>query len=267
MGEEPGELVLGAQVARDIGAKLGDEVLLLGATRDGAMSPVEGTLVGIVAGGSAPIDQAAFLPLERVQWMADTEDGALELLVYGADRDDASELAAEIAASPASEGMVVQAWSTREPLASMSAIGGAVQWMISGLIVTLCALAVWNTMTMSVRERTGEIGVLRALGMTASEVVALFVVEGVLIALLGGALGVALGGMGSLWLESHGIAFGQQVSQNIALPVGDTLRADMTWGIGGLGLVVAVVTALVGTAVPAIAAAAVQPVEAMRARR
>jgi putative ABC transport system permease protein len=231
------------------------------------MSPVEGRLVGIVAGGSAPIDQAAFLPLERVQWMADTEDGALELLVYGSDRDDAQTLAAAVAGSPGAEGLVVQAWSTREPLASMSAIGGAVQWMISGLIITLCALAVWNTMTMSVRERTGEIGVLRALGMTAPEVVGLFVLEGVLIALLGGAVGAALGGMGGLWLESHGISFGQQVSQNIALPVGDTLRADMTWGIGGLGLVVAVVTALVGTAVPAIAAAAVQPVEAMRARR
>ena len=266
-GAGDGQLVLGGVVADQAGAKVGDRVLILGQTRDGALAPVEGELVGIVRTGTAIVDQAVFLPLAAGQWMADVGAGASELLVYGASRDDAVPLANAVRESLAGEGVVVQAWSEREPLASMAGIIGAVRAVVAGLVILLCALAVWNTMSMSVRERTSEIGVLRALGLRRRDIVGLFVLEGVVIALLGGAVGVVLGGAAGTYLEVVGVSIGEQVTQNTPLPIQTTLYADMNPTVAATGLFVALLTALVGTALPAVAAAAVQPVEAMRARR
>jgi putative ABC transport system permease protein len=266
-GAGEGELVVGGVVADQAGAELGDRVLILGQTRDGALAPVEGKLVGIVRTGTAIVDQAVFVPLAAGQWMADLGPGASELLVYGASRDDALGLAATVRDALKGEGFVVQAWSEREPLASMSGVIGAVRAVVAGLVILLCALAVWNTMSMSVRERTAEIGVLRALGLRRRDIVGLFVLEGVAIALLGGAVGVVLGGAAGTYLEVVGVSIGEQVTQNTPLPIQTTLYADMNATVAATGLLVALLTALVGTALPAIAAAAVPPVEAMRARR
>ena len=59
---EPGkeELVLGAKLVERTGAKLGDEVVLLGMTQDGSMSPVKGTLVGIVRSGGRVLTGGPF---------------------------------------------------------------------------------------------------------------------------------------------------------------------------------------------------------------
>jgi putative ABC transport system permease protein len=266
-GEGTDQIVVGGVVADQAGAKLGDRVLALGQTRDGALAPIEGELVGIVRTGTALVDQAVFLPLPAGQWMADVGSGASELLVYGADRNEALALAASVRAALPDRGVVVQAWSEREPLASMAGVIGAVRGVVASLVILLCALAVWNTMSMSVRERTAEIGVLRALGLRRRDIVALFVYEGVVIALLGGFFGVLLGGAAATYLEWVGVSIGEQVTQNTPLPIQTTLYADMNPTVAATGLLVALLTALVGTALPAIAAAAIQPVEAMRARR
>ena len=61
------------------------------------------------------------------------------------------------------------------------------------LIVFITGLGVLNTMFMSVLERTGEIGVMRAFGLRRWQTVGLFFVEAVAIAAVGGVAGLALG--------------------------------------------------------------------------
>jgi putative ABC transport system permease protein len=264
-----GEIVLGATVAERIGAKVGQEIVLVGQTQDGAVSPWKGTLVGVVSTGSALVDQGAFLPLEPVQYLADIGGGATELLLYGSDRDDAATLGAQLAADPDSAGMVVQAWSHRDPWAGMIAISTIVRRVLNTVIVFITALGVWNTMMMSVLERTGEIGVMRSMGLTRLGTVALFVLEALAIAALGGVAGVAIGALGGLYLETYGVELGDQLTQNLdaAIPFQTRLYADVTLPVlvrsFGLGLAMA----LFGAGVPSLRAASIQPVEAMRERR
>ena len=72
-----------------------------------------------------------------------------------------------------------------------------------GVAVTFTILlVVANTMSIAVRERRKEIAVLKTLGFTSRQVMALIVAESLLIALLGGALGVA-GSQGLMWLLTH----------------------------------------------------------------
>ena len=121
---------------------------------------------------------------------------------------------------------------------------------------------------MSVLERTGEIGVMRAMGLSRLGAVSLFVVEALAIALIGGSLGVALGSIPAyFWLELHGVSLGENVVQNLSIPFSTRAYADFSWTIAGQGFVLALLMALIGSALPAWHAASIQPVEAMRSKR
>jgi len=79
-------------------------------------------------------------------------------------------------------------------------------------LIMLAALAIFNTMSMSVLERTGEIGVMRAMGMSGPRALGLFLVESIFIGLLGSAGGVLLGSAGAWYLETYGVTWGRSWS-------------------------------------------------------
>jgi putative ABC transport system permease protein len=263
---EAGEVVAGATVVREAGAKIGDELLMLGVTQDGAMSPIKARLVGLVAGDSE-FNQALLLPLSQVQWMTDLSGGATEVLVYGANYRDAAALAQRVSSSPAVSALLVESWTEREALRTIEATVGAIRSFIILLVVFLVALGIWNTMMMSVLERTHEIGVLRALGMTRFGTVMSFVGEAGAIGLLGAALGVLLGAGPSLYLERVGVHIGAKASASSDLAIAETIYGDFTLTGVVLAFAVGLLMALVGSFVPALRASGVQPVTAMRSGR
>jgi putative ABC transport system permease protein len=261
------EMVVGARLAHELGVKIGDEVVLDGQTQDGAMSAVKGKVVGILRTGTPMIDQQAFMSLGKVQYLADLTDASTEILVYGDDRDHARQLAAAVADSPGAKGFVVQAWSEREPYKTILSVVGVVKSVIAGIIVFITALGVWNTMMMSVLERTGEIGVMRAMGLSRLGAVMLFVVEALVIAVMGGAVGVGIGSIGAGILQYVGVELGDGVTGNISVPLNSHMYAHLTPDVVITGFVLALCMAVVGSAPPALRAASIQPVAAMRSRR
>jgi putative ABC transport system permease protein len=89
--------------------------------------------------------------------------------------------------------------------ASFVAMAGNLALLLNGIGIAVTftiLLVVANTMSIAVRERRKEIGVLKTLGFTSSQVMGLVVAESLLIAVLGGALGVA-GSRGIMWVLTH----------------------------------------------------------------
>ncbi len=89
--------------------------------------------------------------------------------------------------------------------ASFVAMAGNLALLLNGIglaVTFTILLVVANTMSIAVRERRKEIAVLKTLGFTSRQVMGLVVAESVLIALLGGALGV-LGSQGIMWFLTH----------------------------------------------------------------
>ncbi len=264
----PDEVLVGRVLANRTGVKVGDELRILGQTQDGSISPLLGRVVGIVNSGMQTLDQRVYLPLERMQWMADIPDGAVELLVYGDDFQRAGELAARVRAAPGMEEVHVDAWSEREPWAEMIGVVGAMRGFIISMVVLITALGVLNTMMMAVLERTNEIGVLRAMGMTRFGAVALIVIEGTAIAVLGGGLGVGLGAVGGWLLETYGITIGEDVAAQMeGMPMRSVLYGDLTGGTVARAFLLGLSMAFIGSLLPALRAASIEPVIAMRAKR
>ncbi|HUP63982.1 MAG TPA: FtsX-like permease family protein, partial [Thermoanaerobaculia bacterium] len=87
------------------------------------------------------------------------------------------------------EGAFVQAFADQ-----MGNIGAMVVAILAAVFFTILLVAA-NTMAQAVRERTQELGVLKAIGFTDRQVLGLVLIESTLIAAVGGAIGLAVGWM------------------------------------------------------------------------
>jgi putative ABC transport system permease protein len=89
--------------------------------------------------------------------------------------------------------------------ASFVAMAGNLALLLNGIGIAVTftiLLVVANTMSIAVRERRKEIGVLKTLGFTSAQVMGLVVAESLLIAAIGGGLGIA-GSRGIMWLLTN----------------------------------------------------------------
>jgi len=129
--------------------------------------------------------------------------------------------------------------------------------VIMGVIVVFTIV---NTMSMSVMERTNEIGTARAMGVRRSGIRRQFVIEGLLLGLIGATAGVILGTLLSIWFNHAGIMYtppGQARAVPIRLLTGDYALLAKVW-------ISLVVIATIGSLVPANRAARMKVVDALR---
>jgi putative ABC transport system permease protein len=120
---------------------------------------------------------------------------------------------------------------------------------IAAISLLVGAIGILTMMWISVNERTSEIGLLKALGATSRQVLALYLAEAGLLSLIGGAIGVGLG---------LGLARALQWAVR-GLPV----HTPMPFVVAALGVSLAV--GLLSGVLPARRAAALDPLEALRA--
>ncbi len=129
---------------------------------------------------------------------------------------------------------------------------------LTALIVA--ALGITNTLVMSVLERRHEIGVMKAVGARDGHVLALFLVEGAWIGLLGGCLGLLFGWLASFPAEAFAMSLVQRQGE---LHPDQPLFAFPLWLILGVPLFAVLITTLAAL-YPARRAARVNPIEALR---
>ncbi|WJZ68654.1 ABC transporter permease [Kocuria rosea] len=155
-------------------------------------------------------------------------------------------------------GMVAS--TVEDQLGMFRTVIDAVIWILNtcAVIALLAAsLGIVNTLLMSVQERTREIGLLKAMGMSKLKVFGLFSLEAVFIGLLGAALGVTTGVAAGSWLTqvlAEGFLAG--------LP-GLSLFAFHAPTIAAIAVAVLTIAFLAGT-LPAIRAAGKDPIAALR---
>ncbi len=119
---------------------------------------------------------------------------------------------------------------------------------LGGISLLVGSVGIFTVMTIAVRERTAEIGVLRALGASRRRILVLFLLEGTLLAALGGSAGLLAGAVVA-WLV-HAL-----------VPL---LPVHTPWTFVLLAELLAMVIGVVAGILPARQAAALDPVQALR---
>lgn len=262
------EAVLGAGLAETLEAKLGDELVIITQAADGSMGNALVTVVGIARTGNTAMDRGgAWMHLGQLQELLALE-GQLHELVVLADRNESIPLVrSALASQPSLSALLVRTWSEANPQAAeMLSSQGFSKGVMLFVVFTVTALGVLNTMLMSVFERTRELGVLRALGLGRDRLMGLVIVESILLAGISGAGGLLLGGVLDGWLVFRGVDFsagGEGISFG-----GVTFDPIIKGKVEPEGILLTLacvfVVSLLASIWPALRAAHLEPVEAMR---
>lgn len=119
------------------------------------------------------------------------------------------------------------------------------------------AMGIMNTMFAAISQRTQDIGVLRLLGFRRHQILVAFLTESLMIALLGGILGVGLGSLAHGW-TANSVVGGQGGGKFVVLRL--VVDADTI----AVGLLLTVATGLLGGLLPALRAMRMSPLQALR---
>jgi len=124
---------------------------------------------------------------------------------------------------------------------------------IASISLIVASIGIMNTMLTSVMERTREIGIMKAIGATNKDVLLIFITEGIIISIIGGAIGILLGIIGS-----------KGMSAALTHAMGGDLTPVITITSVALGLGVAIFVGMISSLYPARKASKMSPIEAVR---
>ena len=191
-----------------------------------------------LTGSSDEVTTTLYMPLQTAKKLAKADAGYQSLTVVGAGDVDQDQFMADTKSFFASfytrnQSYTVDVSSLASLLETMTSMLGTVQTAISAIAaisLLVGGIGVMNIMLVSITERTQEIGIRKALGAPASAIRSQFIVEAVIICLIGGLLGVALGvGLGALGAHLMGYSARASVSA-IVLAVGFSMAIGLFFG-------------------------------------
>jgi putative ABC transport system permease protein len=128
------------------------------------------------------------------------------------------------------------------------------------IIALIIVLSISNTQTMSVLERTSEIGTSMALGVTRAQTLRRFLMEALVIGVVGGLIGLGLGMILAKLISIVGIP----MPPPPGMARGLTGQIRVTWGLAGDALALALSTTLLAGIYPAWKASRMLIVDALR---
>ena len=248
-----GELTLDGGSAKSAGLGIGDRVTI--GTPEG---PKELKLVGLlrIPGGSFGGLAFGMAPLPFAQKAFDRRGQISGIAVEAADGVSVPDLEERLD-KKLGEGLQVERSETRTQEISGQLQGFKLALLFfAGTSLFVGAFLVFNALSMTILERTRELGMLRALGSTRAMIARSVIVEAMLLGVIGSVLGVLFGyGMAKGLVYLFGKAFLFEITTLVLTPF--ALVSAIV-----VGIAVTVVAALY----PAMRAGRVSPVEAMRAR-
>ncbi len=218
-------VVLGKKLAGTLGVELGDELVFVGQSADGYMANDLFQVRGVLKSVSDGIDRMGmFMPMQTLRDLLIIPDGAHEIVVMRPDR--ATDLAVEAAKiAMLADGLEVKSWKELMPVIASMIDTADIQIMIM-LVIFYVAVAtvVLNAMLMNVFERIHEFGIMKALGVSPWQLVALVFSETFILTLLASAAGL----LGGWWLSDYYQTYGIDLSSMAAITYGG-IAFDPIW--------------------------------------
>ena len=212
--ESADEAVVGKVLARNLGAKLGDEIVVLGTGKEGGVAALVVRVVGILETGMVDLDRVLMLiSLATVQSAFDLADEVHTIALRVDNLDESGRIVGALA-ELVPPGVRVRNWDEVLPelrqAIEIDKLGGMIMYWI---VMILVVFSVVNSFIMTVFERTNEFGMLRAIGMRPWKIVVVVQWEAFFVCLLGNVIGLGLASLLIVWLANVGIYLGEAMEQ------------------------------------------------------
>ena len=266
----PGEskAVIGVRLAELMDLKVNDYITLLIRTKEDTFNTIDVEISGLLNSPNPMINNGiVFVPLDIAQQALNIGNG-VSLFALKTASGNEDKITKALMNSFKEKNLDLKAYSWRESAASVIALsaakkGGAAT--ILSVVLLIGMIGIVNNVILSALERTGEIGMMKALGMREWEIVFVFMVEATGIGILGGLAGCLIGFAGISYMAKYGFDLsymGGDMSE-FGIPILDKIYG--TWNIPAFSFlfILSVMVALLSSIVPAYWAAHKDPVKAI----
>ena len=263
------QALIGASMARNLGAVVGDELVVLGSGKQGAVAAAIFAVSGIVETGQDALDRTlVFAPFAGVAETLYLQDEAHMLLLMVDDLSQLGAIATQI--NPLlPEQLTLQTWQQLMPLIEQSIeMDKAGGYLFFSMLLILVTFAVVNTFVMVLYERTREFGLFMALGMRPWQVIGQVQFEALLLSSLGVALGLGLSYPLIDYLTGVGIPVdqigGEEAIQQMQMGTMDRIYPRVTWSSMATAPLVMMIGTQLAALVSTVRVRGINPVTALR---
>ncbi|MEJ2267012.1 MAG: FtsX-like permease family protein [Anaerolineales bacterium] len=254
-------ILIGLPLANKLKLKTGDQVNLLANTSNGGVDQQLFTVRGVYTTQITGYDESTvFMPLAKAQALTQTENHASTIFVLLKNRDDTSAVAAALQGS---DYQIITWQQANELIIQTEQFAGAYMVVLYLIVLGITATVIVNTLVMAVFERTREIGIFAAIGMKGGRIMAMFFAESGFLAIGGILMGWVLGAALVYYATVYGFYIGNMGITGILMH--DTIHAYLTVSDTITLSITALVVSLLAALYPAVLAARLEPVEALRA--
>jgi putative ABC transport system permease protein len=264
----PGEegILVGKDLARLLGLKTGDSVTVISQAAQMGMNAYDLEIKGLIETGNPVLDSGAFwVPLAFARdFLSFTGVTDIAVALRNNSRIDA--FTQQLARQRFPDRVKVASWRdyARDYMEFVKFRGRIISILMT-MILLMAAAGIMNTMLMAMMERKREIGNLMALGVQRGEILRLFLIEGMMIGVLGSFVAVVLGSSVVAYFQWQGIPLGAEFMSNIgSVPIAGKLYAYLEPIEVLLYFLMGIGVAVISTVYPALKSAKLQPVDAIR---
>jgi putative ABC transport system permease protein len=263
---EKGEILIPVLLARGMGVKVGDAVVIVATNKDGSVNGKQFKVAGLMESATGPGGRDGYVHIEdAAELLRMTEMEVSEIAIrlkdfgkLGPVTGRLNELLAGEVDKAGKQIFEVHNWEKLSPFYNIARMIDLMTFFIKLMLIAIVLISIMNVMIMAVYERIREIGTIAAIGTPPRKILAMFLIEGfclgILGAISGGVLGVVI-----LWgINAAKIAFDFGLQTGIILSA--SLVPEDLWTVSAIVILVSVIASLQ----PALRASRMEPIDALR---
>ncbi|MBI4634542.1 MAG: ABC transporter permease [Deltaproteobacteria bacterium] len=263
---EKGEILIPVLLARGMGVKLNDPIVIVATNQDGSVNGKQFTVSGILESATGPGGRDGYIHIEDAQEILrmpqmEVSEIAIRLKDFSTLNAYASRIEDLLATELNKQGKAIfeiHTWENLSPFYNIARMIDVMTFFIKLMLIAIVLISIMNVMIMAVYERIREIGAIAAIGTLPGKILNMFVIEGfcmgIMGALIGDIMGISLVYILNLFKISYN--FGQQkgiILQAVVQPM-DIFMISIT----------VIIVSVIASLQPAFKASRMEPIQALR---
>lgn len=248
IGRSGQRVIVGDELMKKLGARIGDSIFI--SSGKGPTMPFK--IVGTFHLGIMGLDNAmGFAPLVDVQTLNNTPSQISDIAIRLTDVEYARDFADSYALYSQEK---VQSWDqSNANILSVFSIQNFIKSFVTISIMIVAAFGIYNILNILVNQKRKDIGILRSVGYESSDIVHLFLIQGLILGVSGGVLGLMIGKLMSLYIET--LRIGGMTDRMI---VNHSPKVYLS------GLIMAITSSAISSVLPALSAGKLKPIDIVR---
>ena len=248
-------ILIGKELAASMGAMVGDKVKLITSEE----TDLEMTVGGIFQSGFYEYDlNMVLIPLQTAQYITYSDETVGRLSVRLDNPYDAQELIYDVARKLPTD-LYIGTWGEQNrALLSALTLEKTIMLVVFSLIAIVAGFLIWITLNTLVREKTKDIGIMRAMGFSKKNIMLIFLIQGIILGIIGIILGIIVSLILLYYIKNYAVDLVSNIYYLKDIPIEISLK-EIAIIVGANFIVI-----LISSIFPAYRAARLENVEALR---